>query len=73
MAGHVQTSAISNQISSAFYSWCWKSCSKGLNIRKKVPHISTPAHTLSPAEEHVAPLHDPEFPLFTCPEFCCFK
>lgn len=73
MVGHVQTSAISNQISSAFYSWYCKSCFNGLNIRKNIPHISTLAHIFSPAEEHVVYLHNPEFHLFTCPEFCCFK
>lgn len=52
MAG--QSSAISNQVSSVFYNWRWKSCSNGLNTQKNLPHISRPVHILSPAEDYVA-------------------
>lgn len=72
MAGHAQTSAISNQTWSTFYSQCYKSWSNGLAIRITLLYISRSAYTLSPAEVYAAHLHNPELYLFTCSIFYDF-
>lgn len=73
LAGHGQTSATCNEMCSAFYGECWKSCSNGLAIRINLLHVDRIAYILSPAEDYVAHLYNLGFHLFTCPMFCCSK